>query len=145
MSHAHARPPCAESHRRVVRTCPRALRPNHPHDWCGSAGSGVNAGLGEEVEAGVERGEEEQAEGSGVSAGLGEEVEVAEPEVAERAKVVEQHSTSGVPVAQPSAHPSSSSTGRRLSGSGSPTGSAWQEIGKRADERQRWNEKPYRE
>ena len=53
--------------------------------------------MGEEVEAEV--GEEEQVEGPGVSAGSGEEVEVAEPEVAERAEVAEQHSTSGVPVA----------------------------------------------
>ena len=65
---------------------------------CGSAGSGVSAGLGEEVEAEV--GEEEQAEGSGVGVGLGEEVEVAEQsEVAEGVEVAEQHSTSGVPVA----------------------------------------------
>ena len=59
---------------------------------CGSAGSGVSAGLGEEVEA--EGGEEEPAEGSGVGAGLGEEVEVAE-----QSEAAEQHSTSGVPVA----------------------------------------------
>ena len=65
---------------------------------CGSAGSGVSAGLGEEVKAEV--GEEEQAEGSGVGAGLGEEVKVAEQsEVAEGAEVAEQHSTSRVPVA----------------------------------------------
>ena len=51
---------------------------------CGSAGSGVSAGLGEE----------EPAEGSGVGAGLGEEVEVAE-----QSEAAEQHSTSGVPVA----------------------------------------------
>ena len=70
-------------------------RPTHPA-YCGSAGSGVSAGLGEEVEAEV--GEEEQAEGSGVGAGLGEEVEVAEQsEVAEGAEVAEQHSMSGVP------------------------------------------------
>ena len=48
--------------------------------------------MGEEVEA--EGGEEEPAEGSGVSAGLGEEVEVAE-----QSEAAEQHSTSGVPVA----------------------------------------------
>ena len=67
-------------------------------EWCGNAGSGVCAGLGEEVEAEVR--EEEQAEGSGVGAGLGEEVEVTEQsEVAEGAEVAKQHSMSKVPVA----------------------------------------------